>query len=555
MKKWIIAIVGVLCMLAGEVRAQDLSSLKGSKPVRIGGSLSASGYLHQSNVAFSTQSPYGYSLGANLHLSVYGLSIPFYASFNNQESAFSHPFNRYGLSPRYKWAQAHIGYRAMNFSSFTMSNSTFLGAGLELNPRRFRFAAMYGTLQQGDELARISTGIPAYKRRALAMKIGFGTEARHLDFIVMKAKDDVASREVSDSLAMHMEAQENLVLGLKHKLSLFQNKLTFRFDIAGSIFSHDIRKDTLDIRELTSRPWTQKLFTPTISTSANYAGEVHLGYRHKFFGVSTQYRRVMPEYYSLGSAYILNDLEALTLNPYVQLWKNKVALTASIGLQRDNLDGRRLSTNERTISAVNLQFTPNVHWGLSMSYSNFTFEQQVIVDSLYNDSMLINQLNHQLMLAPRYTYRTDRFRHTFMLAINHQIMDNQNDLNPYQQSNEVSNGNLVYDLLLKKSGLHLNMGVNYFRFHSPQALLNRYGMTLGTSFQFWEKKIKVSSHLALHRQSSAGQNQDFLLSNLSINYQVYKKTRLGLRASYNTSISDQNQHDEKMLQMTLSQVF
>jgi hypothetical protein len=555
MKKCLITIALIGFLLPFELISQDLSQIKGRKPFKVGGAFTAAGFLNHSNVEYGNQSPYGYRFGANLYFNVWGINVPFYASFNNQKSAFSHPFNRYGLSPRYKWAQAHIGYRTMNFSQFTMNNSTFLGAGIELKPKRFRFAAMYGTLQQGDALARISTGIPSYKRKALGIKIGFGTEARNLDFIILKAKDDILGHSYPDSIGQRMEAQENLVLGLKHRYSMFKNKLTLQVDLAGSIFSHDIRMDTIEVPQLTDRSWTQHVYTPSISTSASYAGEAKLSYRHKNMGISADYRRIMPEFYSLGAAYILNDLEAITLNPYIQLWKNKIALTASIGIQRDNLDGRRLATNQRNINAVNLQFTPNTKWGLNMSYSNFTFEQQVIVDSLYNDSMLINQLNHQLMIAPRYMLQSNRYRHTFLLSFNHQIMDNQNDLNPVQQSNQLSNASLVYDFMMKKTGVRFNSGINYFRFDGPLSVLSRYGISLGTNFKFYQKKIHTNFNISLNRQASNGANQDFLLSNLSVQYQLLKKTRLGLRTSYNLAIQSADTHEEMMMQLSLSQSF
>ncbi|MBK6370290.1 MAG: hypothetical protein IPF64_10820 [Flavobacteriales bacterium] len=38
----------------------------------------------------------------------------------------------------------------MNFSELTMSGQRFFGAGVELTPGHFRFAAMYGRLRKGD---------------------------------------------------------------------------------------------------------------------------------------------------------------------------------------------------------------------------------------------------------------------------------------------------------------------------------------------------------------------------------------------------------------------
>lgn len=518
------------------VQAQDLSNLKEKQKFRISGQLSAGGTYSESTSQLNVQSPYSYMLGASLHVQLWGISIPFYASFNNQKSAFNHPFNRYGLSPKYKWARAHIGWRSMSFSQFTMNNISFLGGGLELNPGRFRFAAMYGHLQQAVELQNAEFGIPRFKRRAAAMKIGFGTEMRHLDLLILKAKDDIHSLDVSDSLAQLMPAHENLALGIKNKLSFLKNRLVFDLDVAGSIFAHDIRHDTLEVEELQSRKWTRHVFTPTISTSATYAGEARLHYRHKNFGISTQYRRVMPDYKSLGAEYILSDLEAITINPSLTLLKGKVTVSASIGLQRDNLDGKRLSSNQRSINSVNMQLIPSPKWSAMLSYSNFTFEQQVHLDSLYNDSILINQLNHQMSFAPRYKLDKKRIRHTWMLTLTHQILDDRNKLKAMQQSNDMTLGNLVYDLHLKKQDIHLHTAVNLFQLTTSEAQLNRYGASAGFRMKLLENKMNLRANVAFNRQEQLSERHDYILNTLGISYLLFKKTSLGVQGSYDLSI-------------------
>ena len=88
--------------------------------------------------------PFVYYISGTLNTSAFGISFPVSYTFSKNNSDFSNPFYRLGASPEYRWAKAHIGYRSISFSKFTLSGHNFLGGGLELNPGIFRFGAVYG---------------------------------------------------------------------------------------------------------------------------------------------------------------------------------------------------------------------------------------------------------------------------------------------------------------------------------------------------------------------------------------------------------------------------
>jgi hypothetical protein len=113
-----------------------------AKPLKIRGSLGGSFNYYNMQGVTQRRLPYGYSLFGSVNLSIYGWSLPFSVAISQQGTAFSHPFARYGVSPEYKWVKLYLGYRNMRFSEFTMNGITFLGAGVELTPGKFRFSAM-----------------------------------------------------------------------------------------------------------------------------------------------------------------------------------------------------------------------------------------------------------------------------------------------------------------------------------------------------------------------------------------------------------------------------
>ena len=78
--------------------------------------------------------------------------MPFSLTWYNhsKKGSFYQPFNQFGISPTYKWLKVHLGYRNLTFSEFTLSGYTFLGAGVEATPGKFRFGAVYGKFNQNS---------------------------------------------------------------------------------------------------------------------------------------------------------------------------------------------------------------------------------------------------------------------------------------------------------------------------------------------------------------------------------------------------------------------
>lgn len=548
-------IISLLFSLATVSMAQDLSNVKKNKPFKMSGNISLGTFMYNSYGIDSRQSPYGYSLGANLNFNIYGVSIPFYASFNEQGGAFQHPFNRYGISPKYKWIKLHIGWRSMNMSQFSLSNTTFLGGGVELTPGRFRFSAMYGKLKQSAAIQNINYDRPQFERKAQAYKIGYGTNKNFIDFIVFKAKDDTTSLSASNSILKNTPAHENLVLGVKNKLSMMKNKLIFSFDASFSAFSHNIRYSDIEISENGEYDWVKPVYNPNVSTSFNYAGETSLTFRQKLYSIGAKYRRVMPDFKTLGSEYILNDLEAITVNPSINLLKGKATISASIGTQRNNLDGMRTSTNQRMISSINLNINPSPYYGINLGYSNYTFQQQVIIDSLYNDSMVVNQLNHNINIMPRYTIIKDKYIHNIVLTANYQILDDKNDITKDAQSNTMLLSNLMYSVTLKKHKLSIRTGATYFNFNSGLIAINRLGVNIGASIKVFKNKIRLNANLAYNIQDETYSKSKFFTLNAGLNYKIFKRTSLGLNFYLNNINSTRRTYTEQRVQLRLSQGF
>src|SRR5690606_30555610 len=102
-------------------------------------------YYGTSGIA-SRRQPFSWYITGAPVVSIYGISFPFSMTVSEQERRYAQPFNRYGVSPRYKWLTLHAGYRNVRFSDFTLAGVNMLGGGVEINPGIFRFGAMAGRI-------------------------------------------------------------------------------------------------------------------------------------------------------------------------------------------------------------------------------------------------------------------------------------------------------------------------------------------------------------------------------------------------------------------------
>jgi hypothetical protein len=552
--KRLVLILLALCVIY-TVNAQNSTENKKKETFKINGSLSVGGFAYQSNGPGLRPQPYGYSMSASLNFSLYGVSIPFYALLNEQGSAFQHPFNRFGISPQYKWAKLHLGWHSMAFSEFTLYNTVLLGAGLELRPKKFRFAAIGGELKAPTAVANINFDQPQFKRRAMGAKIGTGTDKNYIDFMFFKAKDDTTSLlSLPDSVRNKLNAHDNLVIGIQSKSTWWKEKIIWDVDVAGTAFTRDLRMDPLQLDQDSGYQWVQKVFTPNLSSNLTYAGQSSLKYRGKTWGLGVNYRRVMPDYQSLGSAYLLNDIEAITLNPEFSLMKGALGISGSYGIQRNNLDGKRLSTNQRDISSLNINYNPSPYYGVYASYSNYTFQQQVVIDTLYSDSLVINQLTHNFMFVPRWTHLSENWVNNLILTANFQVLNENSDVSSKAQNSQMILSNFTYNAVQKKSGMAINSGLSFFNFRTSLLSIQRYGLNVGFGMKVFKKKLSLNSSLAYNYQMDDYSNSSIFTLNGRLSYKLMKKTSLALQF-YLSTMKGNQVFNEQRIEVRLAQSF
>lgn len=495
-----------------------------AKPIQVSGTLGGGLSYNTISGIEARRQPYGYRLFGSVNVKLYGWSFPFTIAISQQGSSFSQPFSFYGVSPQYRWIKLHVGYRTMRFSEFTLGGVSFLGAGVELTPKKFRFSAMYGRLRKGIEEAKNQFETPQFKRIGFGFKIGVGDKT-FIDLSVFSAKDIISSINISDSLKLRNAPEASNSLGLTGRVSMISNHLTFDYDIALSTFTADLRIGPLENLEGGLAETAENLNINS-SSNAAFGGSTGLNWKNKYFSTGLKYRYVQSGFRTLGTNYLLSDIEMLTINASANLIKNRMAISGSYGIQNNNLSEKRYAKTGRNIGSANINYRATDKLSFNASYSNFSIYQTVLKDSLFADSIVVDQTNHLINFGASYIIVSEKYTHSYSLNSSNQELSDQRENDIYKADNQFFSVMFNYGLRFNLKDFGLTFGANYQDFSSQFTAQKRYGATLGFSLQLFEKKLNLRLKQIWNRSVLEDRNDDIFNTQFTLNYSFSRKYSL-----------------------------
>lgn len=544
------AFMGVcIAVLGGPLSAQDIEQIDLKKPVTLSGNLSFSMESYSVNGIPPRRQPFTWTLSGAPTLNVLGVTMPFQLLLGNFENRFYQPFNQYGISPRYKWLTVHAGYRNINFQPYTLAGFRILGGGVEVNtayradgPKTgLRFGFMYGRLNRSTALDSAQFAnplafrpLPSYTRMAYAAKIGVGNDEGFFDISYLHGWD--VERSLNTTQRDSVAPQRNTAIGFSWRKDLYRRdkrRLFWKTDLGLSAYTLDDRQP---FRDVTAEPAiVQDLvggwLGAKISTQYLSAGETSLNYQAKGGGVGLSYKRVDPEYRSMGAYFFQNDIEQFTLTPSLRLDSGRVNINTSFGLQRDNIAGQRLVTSERLIGNVNLNWNPSQRFGLNASWANFGVTQNPTRVS--PDAELFKQVSNNFTLVPYMNRISDKYVRTTQLVLVYQMLNSPvSSINaPVDQHTLV--GAFVYSHTWIARAITTTMSLNYNNTVLPQGDVGSLGAGAGFGFPVLKRKLQLGFNGMFNRNHFNGEENGFTLSGLvDLGIAVHKKGRLSLQGVY-----------------------
>jgi hypothetical protein len=489
-----------LFVLAGNSHAQQVEKMLHSRPVALSGNVNVTSIFYNARGIPSRYLPFNYVISGSPVLSLYGMQIPVSFVIGKQQSNFTQPFNQFGLSPTYKWVTVHAGYRSLVFSPYTLAGHTFLGAGVELNPGKFRFAAIYGQFNKATSLDTAQSlyfSNFSYKRTGMSVRLGYGTENSYLDLIALKAKDIPGSLKISKGMAdsSGIAPAENTVAGYSMRLSLWRQHLTLESNGAVSLYTNDINTPLVqdssfgkDVKSL------NKLATVRTGSELYGAVDAAIRYKTKDFSVKLQYRHIDPGYQSMGAYFLNNDLESYTLVPAFMAWKRRLRFSGSFGLQRDDLSKNKRARANKAIGSANLSADISQRLGIDLNYSNYSVNQTVKTIR-FADSLKVVQSSSQLSFTPRYMITGVTVSHILVFSAN---LSTARELNPGREDS--ANGDIhTYNYLLnyqlnfipRQASAYISL--NHTQLKSPLLTDGNDGVTLGLSKSWLKSRLNLSA--------------------------------------------------------------
>jgi hypothetical protein len=511
-----------------------------SNPFTIKGSVGASANFYHSNETFYSQPSFSWNVNGNFVAKINAVTLPFSFIANQYGKSNQGVYFQFGISPTYKWTILHLGYRYIPFSPLTFSGQNFQGIGIELNPKLFRFAAFYGKLNKAfnEDTVQGRFRLPQYSRKGYGFKVGVGSSSNYLDLIYFHAKDDSSSASVINKNLVN--AQENAVLGSSFRLATLKKRMVLTGDIALSGLIPDLSPNTNSLDS--SNKGLKKLMNNFLPSNKNilasYAAQSSISYYSPKYNGSFNYRRIQPNFKSLGTPYLLNDIELVTLNNNCTFVKGKINISTTLSQQHNNLNNELPIELRTQIENINVNTIITQHLTVNANYSGYNLKQKNgnpnLPDSLrLSDTLFLKQYISQLNLSPSYYISNNNLLHYISGNFSLQSLKDKNPTTaPHSNSTNLSASTNYTLSLLKKS---LSFSVNYLLSHYKQEA-NSYssnGFTIGTSSQLLKNKnLNIQGNVGYYANKFSNISKQKNMSySANISYNA-KRHSLNLFANY-----------------------
>lgn len=528
MQKQILFFLLMITIFSHSGMTQQLDKIGEEGALRTSGGISVD-QVYREN-AFSRGNPWSLVATGRLNASLYGLSVPLSFSWSNERWTYTQPFNRFSISPSYKWATLHLGWSSMNFSPYSLSGHSFAGVGVEVAPgENFRLSAMHGRLQKAMEGDSTHGHDPMYRRTGSGVKGTCSFDRGEVSISIFHGVDDTRKPvEYIDSL--DIKPMENVVIttGLNHRLT---ENLAMVTELGVSLMSNDRRHNSvadLDDSE----------------TFRYHAAKTSLTYNASIGSLGGTVEYVEPGYETLGAYYTVNDFIHYTLNAATSLFNGRVTVAGSGGIRENNLDKNSDSETKDVVTNLSIGFNPADRCMFNFSYSNFsnythvqTLFDEVEAQTEYElmDTLRFTQISENASLSANWRIsESETATHSLMFNLGwQQASQSQSDV-PDHTNTTFVNASTGYQWTLSPENISLALNGNYSRNHTPGVVNEIMGPVLQFRKSFFDKTLQTSLSTSWNGTYTDGHSSGSVLTTrLSNSYTLKKKHRFALSGSYN----------------------
>lgn len=487
---------------------QQFKTIPKNDPFKLSGYFSTQFLTNTTNSPSPGLDPFNYRLNGNLNIYSYGINtqLSLHYSDGNRVYRFTRPsielpsFAFFGISPSYKWATLHVGTRSINFSRYTLSGHSFQGAGMDLNPGKWKISGMYGRLRRAqiDDFNALQSLDPSFNRYGWGIKTGYESVNNAIYLIYFSAFDDIP--DPGKSLPDFLTPAENSILSLQGKKSI-GNHIVIEMDYALSAYTRDRSEVTFtNYNGISILQRMGGLYTPRLSSSFQKALFTKLNIKTKFGFLNLSHERVDPEYRTMGSLFFNNDFENITAGTQFSLNDHKWLINTNIGFQRNNLNNKESNSSKRFIAA--LQTTMKISESLTINggFSNYKTTQKLRTNSLpfiETDTIALALVNQSFNLSTTLFTNKDKSNILTTVFQFQKAAAIENDVVIDEQSNANLMAQIMYGHSLNAENDRIYAQFQANKNHGFFSDFLTIVPTLGWRKHFLNKKISASMSASL----------------------------------------------------------
>lgn len=467
--------------------AQDLATLSSQRLLSFSGSLNTGLTAYNARGIDNRQKPFSWQTTGQLIVSVYGIAVPFTFTLSEKERSFRQPFNQFGLSPSYRWATLHGGYRSPVFAPLVFGGQSILCWGAEMNPWLLRTGFVQGRFQRAvpEDTLSAATQTPAFERNGYAAKLGFGSADNYTDVALVRASDNAASLS-SLPVKTQVLPGENAAIGLSSRYRLF-NLLSLEVDAGYSAYTRDQQAPAAPLPNDIGSRLLGKMIRTNSSTLLRWALQTAVSLRFGPFDLGAEFKRIDPEYRTMGIAFSADDVAAwggrINWSPY-----GPVRASASFARQRDNLRAAKKATTVRSNVQTMLGYAAGAI-GVDLTYG-LTATSQKAGSALLNDTTAMSQDFHTIGIAPRLTLPAGAGSHTIAGNCQYQMVIDHNRFTRGQNQSFGVVAGLMYTLA--RDAVSVSLGTTLAVLNTAASHSRTASLAPAATWSLFQKRLALT---------------------------------------------------------------
>lgn len=437
------------------------------------------------------------------------------------------------LSTKIGWAEVHLGSHTPNFSPLSGGDVQLFGAGVDLKPGMFRFAASAGTSQRSIEPDEANGVRGAYRRDLMIGRIAFGKEDEtSLGINVVSVKDAVSSLHnnivsitpahqltedttiIVPADTMRLQAQEGLVATTNVNV-MFGEGMSLNAEIAASSFTND---QSSPEKAIAGNPLSAVMTTRT-STRTDVAGSAALTLQKEVWGIALNGLYIGAGFTPIGYAFMQSDRFEYTVAPSLRLFENKLSLGGSLGQRVNNLSDTKGETTTQVIGSAQMSATISDAFNLSAKYSNFGIHNNQVLDTLR-----VQNVTESFSIDPTLTIQQTDIMHVFVASFAMDAYKDYNVVSGAEANNDTRTLMASYSATLVPIPLTINALASYMenRLSAGTLKIRSIGATIG--YAFFDRAIVPSLSVTASGSTMGGAPTDAqIFYKLGVHWQIMSK--------------------------------